>query len=181
MMKLLPSGRYYAEATDENGWRHAYEWRPDETGKCDWEKPSFHCFLRPGESRRNSKPVAAELADLTEVSTEPAIAPQTQSCAVEPAVDLLGNRIASPIVPHRQLNLFDKTECRRTVPGTHAIVLRENGEIADGRVDHINQWKTVKQFTFTAHETGKMYTIPLRCCAVTWAGVDKTELLLQTN
>jgi hypothetical protein len=97
-------------------------------------------------------------------------------------VDLLGNQIYVESAPSRQLSLFDKTEFTRTSPTIPAVVLRENGEQAFGRMD-IRSPKD--KLTFTAHATGKKFTIPLRLCKVTWAGnaaiIDIAEQELGRN
>jgi len=95
------------------------------------------------------------------------------------AVDLLGNKVFAPVVPHRQLNLFDKTDFVRTSRGIPAVVCRENGERASGEIGA----NTIKGlYEFREQETGKTYSIPARCCAIEWAGdiavisIPETEL-----
>ena len=88
-------------------------------------------------------------------------------------IDLFGTKISDPVIPHNQLPLFDKMDYRRMGHSeSPAIVLRENGEKANGVIDIANRYKVVKkpQFTFTSQETGNMFRIPLRCCTMTWAG-----------
>ena len=81
--------------------------------------------------------------------------------------DLFGNRITAPAIPARQLNLFDKAGYIRVHRGIPAVVCRENGEKASGAISADTEKGL---FTFAEKETGKTYSIPARCCTVTWAG-----------
>ena len=95
------------------------------------------------------------------------------------AVDLLGDKMSPPAIPHRQLALFGKADYVRIHRGIPAVVCRENGEQASGEV-----CTAIKNglLSFKERETGKNYTIPARCCSVTWAGdiaviaITETEL-----
>jgi len=95
--------------------------------------------------------------------------------------DLLGNRTYNS-VPSRQLTLFDKTEFTRTFPAFPAVILREGGEQAFGKIDSRTP---KKELTFTAHATGNKFRIPLRYCNISWAGnaaiIDIAERDLERN
>jgi len=82
-------------------------------------------------------------------------------------LNLFGNQIYGSSIPHRQLPLFDKTDFIRTHRDIPAVICRENGERASGAISADTEQG---QFTFTAYESGKMYSIPARCCEVSWAG-----------
>ena len=109
------------------------------------------------------RPVSARKAK-TGKSPLPAQPPHVRNPV---AVDLAGNRIYGTGIPHRQLNLLDKADFVRTIRGVPAVVCRENGERASGDVS-ADAMKGL--YEFTERETGKMYSIPARCCAVEWAG-----------
>jgi len=102
--------------------------------------------------------------------------------------DLIGLKIYGTGIPHRQFCLFDKTDFGRGLPSSPAVVCRENGEKASGKIDVASQYNVLKkpEFTFTAEDTGKMYIVPLRCCTVTWAGdiaviaISESELMRRT-
>jgi len=86
---------------------------------------------------------------------------------VESNVDLLGNPIYGSAVPSRQLSLFDKTDFTRTSRCFSAVILRENGEQAFGKIDSRTP---KKELTFTAHASGSTFRIPLQYCNISWAG-----------
>ena len=109
-------------------------------------------------------------------STEPESKPvPTQHSAV----NLFGDTIPTPAIQARQLNLFDKTDYIRLHRGIPAVICRENGEKASGAISTITE---NGRFSFEEQETGKTYSIPARCCTVTWAGdiaiieITETEL-----
>jgi hypothetical protein len=99
--------------------------------------------------------------------------------------DLFGNRIPAPIVPHCQLAMFDRTEFAGAI-GMDAIGRRENGEQVYGMLCPLNRVEK-QRLTFVERETGKTYSIPLRCCTVTWAdriavvSIDDRELFRNTS
>ena len=94
-------------------------------------------------------------------------------------INLFGDTISTPAIPARQLSLFDKADYIRVHRGIPAVVCRENGERASGAIS-TNTEKG--QFTFAEQATGKTYSIPARCCTVSWAGdiavieIDEMEL-----
>ena len=141
---FYPDEGLYRAVADGNEESYMIEWEGT-AEQCDWKRP--YRVLTLDEYN-------AKYAD------EMRIQPQVKS------VDLLGNRIYEA-TPSRQLTLFDKTEYTRTHPNFPAVILRENGEQTFGRIDSRTP---KKELTFTAHATGKKYTIPLRYCNIAWAG-----------
>jgi len=93
-------------------------------------------------------------------------------------INLFGDTIPASATPSRQLTLFDKEDYLRLHRGIPAVVCRENGEKANGGISVIAE---KGRFTFEERETGKTYTIPARCCTVTWAGDTAVITITETE
>ena len=150
---LGKNGYCFAFMKNSTGWDYVFEWKPDENRLIDWNRPHFIC-----RSYSRSEDTAKRMPD-----GKPVAAPESEA-----AVDLLGDKMSPPATPHRQLVLFDKAEYVRIHRGIPAVVCRENGERASGAISSAVAKKG--RFTFAEQETGKSYSIPARCCTVTWAG-----------
>ena len=140
---------------DDDSFMVEWTWTAE---RCDWRNPSRIVTL----DEYNAENVGNAKDHVPAESVEKPV-----QVDIPQRVDLLGDQIYGSEVPSRQLSLFDKTEFTRTPPTLPAVILRESGEQAFGK---INVRTTKKELTFTAHATGNTFRIPLKHCKISWAG-----------
>ena len=83
-------------------------------------------------------------------------------------IDMFGGEIPEPVIPFRQLTMFDISDYSSGFIGMSAVIRRESGEKSHGTLGTLNLVND-RRLTFIERETGKTYSIPLRCCTITWA------------
>ena len=148
-------------------------------GYCEscWETD---CKYHTTAKKPRSKPVSAGNGKTDKKPSVIATPQRGATCAV----DLLGNPFIAPVIPSRQLTMFDASDYVRVHWGIPTVVCRENGETASGGISATNRQR---EYTFVERETGKTYYIPVRCCRLSWTGdtvvisIDDDELMRRTS
>jgi len=140
--------------------------------RCDWRNPSRIVTLDEYNAENVGNAhlhVPAEVLDgyVQEADVVPVEWIEEVFPGNDAKTDLLGNPIHGSVVPSRQLSLFDKTDFTRTSRCFLAVILRENGEQAFGKIDSRTP---KKELTFTAHASGSTFRIPIQYCKISWAG-----------